>query len=338
MLWVSCCVGRSWSGWELETSNAVGDLWMLWSHVPALGLEEGSSGRTGLEGGGAENKPGHGRALCGPHWFIGIRRGFIPSPAATSNAEMECVGKLWCPGATSRIESRFWIRGCQVCSSGSAALEVFATSAQKLENKWAKSCASSMSPALGSVKWQVHARVWDARAGQEPPAAFSAARGPGIACEDGVSGWDTADAGPWDCGSSHGGLGVLGPSPVGSRRPGRFSEAEAAGERSSSAEGRKGLGVGLCENPRSGQPGKVARAEHSGEARLPASRECQPSAGASRAGLAGSHLLLPWEGVLGTRGEGRGLSWGFPGCQRWGQDRCRCPSLQGPPCSVGHLS
>lgn len=28
----------------------------------------------------------------------------------------------------------------------------------------------------------------------------------------------------------------------------------------------------------------------------------------------------------------------LPSCQRWGQDRCKCPSLRGPPCTVGHLS
>lgn len=60
------------------------------------------------------------------------------------------------------------------------------------------------------------------------------------------------------------------------------------------------------EDPESGQPGEVAKAEHPGEARLPPTREFVPGAGMAR-----SCLLLPWEGggARGAGGQGKGLGW-----------------------------
>lgn len=65
----------------LGAGDAVGDSWMLQSHVPALGLEEGSSGRKGLEG---EEQPRPRKAPGSPRWFIGVRGASLPA-------------QLWCP-------------------------------------------------------------------------------------------------------------------------------------------------------------------------------------------------------------------------------------------------
>lgn len=81
------------------------------------------------------------------------------------------------------------------------------------------------------------------------------------------------------------------------------------------------------EDPESGQPGEVAKAEHPGEARLPPTREFVPGAG-----LARSCLLLPWEGrgARGAGGQGKGLGWAggspaFSGGDRIGVSPCHAP-------------
>lgn len=118
------------------------------------------------------------------------------------------------------------VPGSQACSSDSATPEGFATSAQELENKWAKSCASSVSPAPGSVKWQVRGRVWDAGAWPEPPAGI------GAAGEGGTGLMPSGDARP----------GGPRARPV----PGAPGAEVAAGGRSSSAGGRQDSGWGFA--------------------------------------------------------------------------------------------
>ena len=94
-------------------------------------------------------------------------------------------------------------RGARGCSSGSAALEVSAISAQGLENKWVKRRNSSVSPGsqlsarciFTSVppKWQVCTEVWGAGAWREPSRGLILPGGLGPPTEV-AGGWDTAGA------------------------------------------------------------------------------------------------------------------------------------------------
>lgn len=234
---------------------------MLQSHVPTLGLKEGSSGRKGLEGGGAGNKLGHGRALCGPHWFTGIRRGFIPSPAAMPNAPV----RSWSVGGSRGVLGVHpgWDSGSALARGARGA--ILALQPQRLlppqHKSWKingkKSCASSMSPAPGSVKGQVRARVWDAGGLARAPSEGWCCPGD-WSCQRGWAGWHTAGA-ILGCPSVRmpvceaaavpavgwGPLARPTGVPAGLAGSPRLLGQKVAGGRSSSAGGRQGLGVGL---------------------------------------------------------------------------------------------
>lgn len=233
---------------------------MLQSHVPALGVEEGSSGRKDLEGGGAGNKPGHGRALCGPHWFTGIRRGFIPSPAAMPNAPVRSWS-VWGSCGVLELHLR-WDPGSALAQGARCA--VLPLQPQRFvppqHKSWKMNGQKDVPAPCHQLRF-TSSWLGEVSGSCQSLGCWGLARAPSggwccpgdWSCLRGWSRWDTADAivgclsvrlsqfPRW--------AGGPGASHVCARRPGRFSEAPgtgAAGGRSSSAGGRQGLGVGLC--------------------------------------------------------------------------------------------